>query len=103
MRGTLGLSLVAPTPESQARVQEAIAAIQQGTPRACIELELRRKDDGRPVWVEWWSKPEPDGKYTRTMLVEVVLDNRERFLLGGSFAYLTLHVPMNSATPPSVA
>jgi len=35
---------------------------------------------------------------TRTMLVEVVLDNRERFLLGGSFAYLTLHVPMNSAT-----
>ena len=35
---------------------------------------------------------------TRTMLVEVVLDNRERFLLGGSFAYLTLHVPVNSAT-----
>jgi hypothetical protein len=32
------------------------------------------------------------------MLVEVVLDNRERFLLGGSFAYLTMHVPMNSAT-----
>jgi RND family efflux transporter MFP subunit len=35
---------------------------------------------------------------TRTMLVEVVLDNRERFLLGGSFAYLTLHVPVSSAT-----
>lgn len=35
---------------------------------------------------------------TRTMLVEVVLDNRERFLLGGSFAYMTLHVPVNSAT-----
>jgi RND family efflux transporter MFP subunit len=35
---------------------------------------------------------------TRTMLVEVVLDNRERFLLGGSFAYMTLHVPVSSAT-----
>jgi RND family efflux transporter MFP subunit len=35
---------------------------------------------------------------TRTMLVEVVLDNRERFLLGGSFAYMTLHVAGSSAT-----
>jgi len=35
---------------------------------------------------------------TRTMLVEVVLDNRARFLLGGSFAYMTLHVPVSSAT-----
>jgi len=34
---------------------------------------------------------------TRTMLVEVELDNRNRFLLGGSFAYLTLHVPVTSA------
>jgi RND family efflux transporter MFP subunit len=35
---------------------------------------------------------------TRTMLVEVQLDNKERFLLGGSFAYMTLHVPVTSAT-----
>jgi RND family efflux transporter MFP subunit len=35
---------------------------------------------------------------TRTMLVEVVLDNKDRFLLGGSFAYMTLHVPVTSAT-----
>jgi RND family efflux transporter MFP subunit len=34
---------------------------------------------------------------TRTMLVEVEMDNRSRFLLGGSFAYLTLHVPVTSA------
>ena len=32
------------------------------------------------------------------MLVEVVLDNRDRFLLGGSFAYMTLHVPVSSST-----
>ena len=35
---------------------------------------------------------------TRTMLVEVVLDNKKQFLLGGSFAYMTLHVPVSSAT-----
>jgi RND family efflux transporter MFP subunit len=35
---------------------------------------------------------------TRTMLVEVVLDNKDRFLLGGSFAYMTLHVAGSSAT-----
>jgi RND family efflux transporter MFP subunit len=34
---------------------------------------------------------------TRTMLVEVVMDNQENFLLGGSFAYMTLHVPVTSA------
>jgi RND family efflux transporter MFP subunit len=35
---------------------------------------------------------------TRTMLVEAVLDNPGEALLGGSFAYMTLHVPEPSAT-----
>ena len=35
---------------------------------------------------------------TRTMLVEVQVDNKDKFLLGGSFAYMTLHVPVTSAT-----
>jgi membrane fusion protein (multidrug efflux system) len=35
---------------------------------------------------------------TRTMLVEVMLDNPDETLLGGSFAYMTLHVPEPSAT-----
>jgi len=91
VRGTLGLSLVAPTPDTQARVHEAIAAIQQGKERASIELELRRKDTGRPVWVQWWSKPESDGKYTRTMLVDVtarVLAEQERNRLQQQNLYL---------------
>jgi formate hydrogenlyase transcriptional activator len=91
VRGTLGLSLVAPTAETQARVREAIDAIQQGKERACIELELRRRDDGRPVWVQWWSKPEPDGKYTRTMLVDItarVLAEQERNRLQQQNRYL---------------
>jgi membrane fusion protein (multidrug efflux system) len=33
---------------------------------------------------------------TRTMLIEVHLDNTDNFFVPGSFAYLTLHVPMHS-------
>ena len=35
---------------------------------------------------------------TRTMLVEAAVDNQSRFFLGGSFAYMTLHVPVPSST-----
>lgn len=35
---------------------------------------------------------------TRTMLVEVILDNPDETLLSGSFAYMTLHVPEPTAT-----
>jgi PAS domain S-box-containing protein len=91
VRGTLGLSLVAPTPETQQRVHEAIDAIQHGKERACIELELRRKDNGKPVWVQWWSRPDPDGKFTRTMLVDItdrVLAEQERNRLRQQNLYL---------------
>ncbi len=91
VRGTLGLSLVAPTPESQERIHQAIDAIQKGEPRARLELELRRKDDGRPVWVQWWSKPDADGKYTRTMLVDItdrVVAEQERNRLQQQNRYL---------------
>ena len=33
---------------------------------------------------------------TRTMQVEVNIDNSEGFLVAGSFAYVTLHVPIKS-------
>ena len=91
VRGTLGLSLVAPTPDTQQRVHEAIDAIQHGEERARIELELRRKDNGKPVWVQWWSRPDPDGKFTRTMLVDItdrVLAEQERNRLRQQNLYL---------------
>jgi PAS domain S-box-containing protein len=91
VRNTLGRSLVASTPETQRRVAEALAAIQRGEERSGIELELRRKDNGQPVWVQWWSKPDPDGQHTRTMLVDVtdrVLAERERNRLEQQNLYL---------------
>ena len=42
---------------------------------------MRRKDDGRPVWVQFWSRPDPDGKHTRTMIIDItdrVLAEREK-------------------------
>jgi PAS domain S-box-containing protein len=89
--GTLGLTFIAPTPENQERVQRALGAVKQGEERACVELELKRKDDGRPVWVQWWSKPDPDGKHTRTMMVDItarVLAEQERNRLRQQNVYL---------------
>ena len=54
-------------------------------------LELRRKDDGRPIWIQWWSKPDPSGKFTRTMFVDIterVLAEREKARLQQQNLYL---------------
>jgi len=91
VRQIVGLSLVADTPENQARVRQSLAAEQAGRELPCIELELRRKDDGRPVWVQRWSRPEPGGKHTRTMIIDIterVLAERERARLQQQNVYL---------------
>ena len=91
VRGTIGKSLLAADPPTQERIAEALPALQQGEERAAVELELRRKDDGRPIWVQWWSRPEPGGKFTRTMLVDItarVLAERERARLQQQNEYL---------------
>jgi transcriptional regulator with GAF, ATPase, and Fis domain len=87
----VGMSLVPDTPEAQRRVKEAFASIGRGTDTSGFVLELRRKDDGRPVWVQWWSRPEPNGKYTRTMIVDVterVLMEQEKARLQQQNLYL---------------
>jgi PAS domain S-box-containing protein len=89
--GTVGMSLVPDTPEAQRRVKEAFASIGRGTDTSGVVLELRRKDDGRPVWVQWWSRPEPNGKYTRTMIVDIterVLMEQEKARLQQQNLYL---------------
>jgi PAS domain S-box-containing protein len=89
---TYGVRFLAPTPETQQRVREALDAMKhKGETFAGLELELRRKSDGCPIWVQWWSKPEPDGKHTRTMLVDVtqrVLMEREKARLQQQNLYL---------------
>jgi formate hydrogenlyase transcriptional activator len=75
--GLLGSSLVPDTPEAQRRVKEALASVGRGADTSGVVLELRRKNDGKPVWLQWWSRPEPNGRYTRTMFLDIT----ERVLL----------------------
>src|SRR6516165_6424339 len=89
--GFVGKSLVPDTPDAQRRVKEALASIGRGTDTSGVVLELRRRDNGNPVWVQWWSKPERGGKYTRTMFVDItdrVLMERERARLAAQNVYL---------------
>src|SRR5262249_44806415 len=56
-----------------------------------VIIELQRKDDGKPVWVQIWARPEPGGKFTRTMFLDVtdrVLMERERARLAAENVYL---------------
>lgn len=89
--GTVGMSFIPDTPDAQRRVQEAFASIGRGTDTSGVVLELRRKDDGRPIWIQWWSKPDPGGQFTRTMFVDItdrVLTEQEKNRLSAQNAYL---------------
>jgi formate hydrogenlyase transcriptional activator len=89
--GILGVSLVPDSPDAQRRVHDAIESVGSGIHTNGVELELRRKDNGKPVWVQWWSRPAAGGNYTRTMFVDIterVLLEREQELLQAHNAYL---------------
>ena len=89
--GMTGRSLVPDTPDAQRRVSEALDSVRRGTDTSGVVLELRRKNDGKPVWVQWWSRPAPDGSYTRTMFIDVterVLMEREKARLEAQNTYL---------------
>jgi PAS domain S-box-containing protein len=89
--GTVGMSFVPDTPDAQRRVKEAFASVGRGTDTSGVVLELRRKDDGRPVWIQWWSRPNPGGTSTRTMFIDItdrVLMEREKARLAAQNVYL---------------
>ncbi|MFO0632923.1 MAG: sigma 54-interacting transcriptional regulator [Nannocystaceae bacterium] len=69
--GTYGRDFVPPTPDAQRRLHEAFASINRGTDTSGVVLELRRRDDGRPIFIQWWSRPDPSGGFTRTMFLDI--------------------------------
>ena len=69
--GMVGKTLVADTPDTQIQLDEAFQSIARGADTKGVILEMRRKDNGEPVWIQWWSRPAPDGSYTRTMFIDV--------------------------------
>jgi PAS domain S-box-containing protein len=91
VQGMLGKTLVADTPDNQRRLNEAFAAVGRGTDTSGVVLEMRRKSDGEPVWIEWWSKPDPSGAYTRTMFLDIterIRMEREQARLQAQNSYL---------------
>jgi PAS domain S-box-containing protein len=89
--GFVGLSLVPDRPDAQRVAREQFALQVRGMETRGVVVELRRKDDGKPVWIEIWAKPEPGGKYTRTMFLDVtdrVLMEQEQARLTAQNAYL---------------
>lgn len=88
---TYGKSFVPNTPEAQERLRVAFESIGKGIDTKRIVLELRRKDNGKPIWIQWWSRPDPSGTYTRTMFVDItdrVLMEQEKTRLEAQNVYL---------------
>jgi formate hydrogenlyase transcriptional activator len=89
--GTTGKSLVPDTPQAQRVLSEWLHSMARGTATTGTVLELRRKDDNKPVWIQCWSRPARDGSYTRTMFIDVtdrVLMEREKARLEAQNGYL---------------
>ena len=89
--GMVGISLAPNTPDAQRRIREAFESIGRGTDTSGVVLELRRKDNGKPIWIQWWSRPDPSGHYTRTMFVDItdrVLMEQEQARLQAQNLYL---------------
>jgi len=89
--GTYGKSFIPDTPAAQRRLKEAFDSIGKGIDTSGVVLELRRKDNGKPLWIKWWSRPDPGGAYTRTMFVDIteqVLMEQEKARLEAQNVYL---------------
>lgn len=91
VEGTYGQSLIPDTAEAQKRLKEAFESIGRGTDTSGVVLELRRRDNGKPLWIQWWSKPDPSGLYTRTMFLDItdrILMEQEKARLEAQNTYL---------------
>jgi PAS domain S-box-containing protein len=85
--GAFGKSFVVDNPDNQRRLKEAFASVGCGTETSGVVLELRRRRSGKPLWIQWWSRPSPDGTYTRTMFIDIT----ERVLLDQDRSRLESH------------
>jgi PAS domain S-box-containing protein len=89
--GAFGTSLVPDTPDAQRRLRDGRELIRRGIYPKGLILELRRRDDGRPLWVEWWYSPMPGGKLVSSMFIDItdrVLMEQEKARLEAQNLYL---------------
>jgi formate hydrogenlyase transcriptional activator len=91
VEGTYGKTFVPDTPDAQRRLKDAFDSIGKGIDTSGVVLELRRNDNGQPLFIRWWSRPDPSGTYTRTMFIDIteqVLMEREKARLEAQAVYL---------------
>jgi PAS domain S-box-containing protein len=91
VEGTYGESFFPDTPDAQRRLRTALKSLGKGTETNGVVLELRRKDNGKPIWIRWWSRPDPKAGYTRTMFIDIteqVLMEQEKLRLEAQNTYL---------------
>lgn len=68
--GTIGMSFISLTPETQQRLRKGLNSLAAGQEASTI-LQLQRRNGEGPLWVQWRSRPAEDGLSTRTMLLDV--------------------------------
>lgn len=88
---TYGKSLIADPVEAQSLLNLISDALGDDKEHEGIRLELRRKDNGKPVWVKWFSKTDQSGLFARTMIVDItqqVLMEKEQQKLQAQNSYL---------------
>jgi len=96
---TYGKSLVPDTPDAQRRLKAAFDAMGRGTDTNGVILELRRKDNGKPIWIQWWSNPDIGGQFTRTMFIDItdkVLMEQEKAQLQAENKYLQEEIKLTN-------
>jgi PAS domain S-box-containing protein len=96
---TYGVSFFPDLPEVQRRLKVALDALEKGIESNGIILELRRKDSGKPIWIRWWSKPQKNGQFTRTMFLDITEEVRieqEQARLRAQNQYLQEEIKLNS-------
>jgi formate hydrogenlyase transcriptional activator len=89
--GVFGTSLVPDTAEAKRRLRDGRELISRGIYPKGVVLELRRRDDSRPLWVQWWYSPMPGGKLVSSMFIDItdrVLMEQEKARLEAQNAYL---------------
>ncbi len=89
--GLYGRDFVPKTPEAQRRLKDAFDSVGKGIDTSGVVLELRRMDNGKPLWMKWWSRPDPGGTYTRTMFLDIteqVMAEQENARLQAQNVYL---------------
>lgn len=93
-----GKTMAPDTPDAQRRMKEAFESVGRGTDTSGVVLELRRKDNGKPIWIQWWSNPDKGGEFTRTMFIDItekVLMEQEQARLQAQNQYLQEEIKLN--------